>query len=196
MLFRSFQQDSAWLKVQYFGSVALGVIFTITMVGYISVGLYKISVSASPGDALSLGFATIFQGTYVANVEPEWLFSLTAPGPISESVVTGMGAPLWVLLLSVLGSGVFTVSLMVGHINRELQLEDPVKVGGLVQEIVKHQFYVFFSPLGAVFVYQFLVVAGAASQVVTVGTAAIAAGVSLNAILDKAIKYLSDLLGK
>ncbi len=166
------------------------------MVGYISLGLYMVSVSASPGDALSLGFATIFQGTYVENVGPEWLFSLTAPGPLSKSVVTGMGAPLWVLLLSVLGSGVFTVSLVVGHINTDLKLDDPVKVRELVQEIVKHQFYVLFSPLGAVIVYQLLVVAGAASQAVTVGIVAIAAGVALNAILNKAISAVTQLIEK
>ena len=110
--------------------------------------------------------------------------------------MTGLGAPLWVLLLSVLGSGIFTVSLVVSHISADLKLEDPTKVRDLVQEIVKHQFYVLFSPLGAVIVYQLLVVAGAASQAVTVGIAAIAAGIALNTILNKAIKAVTGLLAQ
>jgi hypothetical protein len=187
---------SSWIKAQYFGSAALGIVFTLTMVGYISLGLYRVSVSGSPGDALSLGFATIFHGTYVGTVGPEWLFSLTAPGTITLEPVSGFGAPLWVLLLSVLGSGVYTVSLVVGHIAEDIKFDDPVEVRKLVQTIVKHQFYVLFSPLGAVIVYQLLVIGGAASQAVTVALTAIAAGVALNAILDKAVKAVTQLLSK
>lgn len=182
-----FESSPFWQKAQYFGSVALGIILTITMVGYISYGLYLVSVTASSGDALSLGFATIFQGTYVQGISPEWLFSLTAPGG-SDKVVSGLGAPLWVLLLAVLGSGIYTVALIVSHIDASLDLNKPDSVQKKVQEIVKHQFYILFSPVGAVLVYQTLVVAGAASQAVTVGIAAIAAGIALNTILDKAIQ--------
>ena len=183
-------------KLQYYGSVGLGVILTITMVAYISAGLYMVSVSASPGDALSLGFATIFHGTYVENVDPQWLFSLTAPRSNSEVIVEGLGAPLWVLLLSVLGSGVFTVSIVVNHIGGDIDLSSDSTVRPQVQEVIKYQFYVHFSPLGAVIVYQLLVVAGAATQTVTVAIAAIAAGVALNGILNKAIQAVTNLLSQ
>ena len=164
------------------------------MVAYISAGLYVVSVSGSPGDALSLGFATVFHGTYVDNVSPEWLFSLTAPETGNKALVGGLGAPLWVLLLSVLGSSVFTVSLLVSHITKQIDLTDVDGIRVHVQEIVKHQFYVLFSPLGAVIVYQLLVIAGAASQTITVAIAAIAAGVGLNGILNKAIRSVEGLL--
>ena len=163
------------------------------MVVYISAGLLYVSVSAAPGDALSLGFATIFQGKYVKDVGAEWLFSLTAPGAPNE-LVTGLGAPLWVLLLSVLGSGVYTISLVVNLISGKVDLDSAEAVRAQVQEIVKHQFYILFSPLGAVIVYELLVLAGSASKTVTVGIAAIAAGVALNLILNKAIKSVTDLL--
>lgn len=183
-------------KLQYFLSSGLAAIFVVTMVSYISYGLYMVSVSASHGDALSLGFATIFQGSYVKDVGVEWLFSLTAPAALNESIVSGLGAPLWVLLLSVLGSGVLTFSLLIKHIGKKLNFHDSVKIRESVQEIVTYQFYVLFSPLGAVIVYQLLVLAGAASQPVTVGIAAIAAGVSLNPILRKAINRVNVLLSK
>lgn len=190
-----FSADSSFApKLQYFGSAGLGLIFVITMVAYISAGLYVVSVSGSPGDALSLGFATVFHGTYVDNVSPEWLFSLTAPEIGNKALVGGLGAPLWVLLLSVLGSSVFTVSLLVSHITKKIDLTDVDGIRVHVQEIVKHQFYVLFSPLGAVIVYQLLVIAGAASQTITVAIAAIAAGVGLNGILNKAIRSVEGLL--
>jgi hypothetical protein len=46
-------------------------------------------------------------------------------------------------------------------------------------ELLRHQFYILFAPLGAVVVYQFLVAAGAASAQITVALAMMGAGAAL-----------------
>lgn len=51
---------------------------------------------------------------------------------------------------------------------------------------------ILFAPVGAVFVYQFLVAAGAASAEATVAVTMLAAGIGLNALLDKAVKQFQD----
>ena len=56
-----------------------------------------------------------------------------------------------------------------------------------MEDIVLHQFYLLFSPLGAIFVYQLLVIADTAGQAVTVAIAALGAGSTLNILLDKAV---------
>jgi hypothetical protein len=63
-----------------------------------------------------------------------------------------------------------------------------------LQEVVLHQFYILFAPVGAVFVYQFLVIAGAASVETTVALAMLAAGVVLNTVLDRALHQAEEVV--
>lgn len=191
-----FSENSSWLVVQYYFSAVLAIVFTVIMIFSISAGLYMVNASQTPGDSLSIGFATIYHGTFVTNTEADWLFSLSAAANTEGKVAKGLGAPLWVLFLSVLGSAVYTVALIVKHINKELGLKDPSKVREHIQQIVNHQFYILFSPLAAVIVYQLLVISGAASQAVTVGMVAIAAGVKMNQILDKSAEKMVSMLDK
>ena len=70
------------------------------------------NTSGRPGEILSLGFASIYHGRYVEGDEHEWLLSLTSPlfeaaaaeGDDPDRVSRGFGAPLWVILVSVLGA--------------------------------------------------------------------------------------------
>jgi len=55
-------------------------------------------------------------------------------------------------------------------------------------EMVRHQIYILFAPIGAIFVYQLLLVAGGTSEIATVGLAALASGITLNSILERAWK--------
>lgn len=59
------------------------------------------------------------------DIQSEWIFSFTSPNSDNLSVepTRGFGAPMWTLLLSVIGSTVFTFSLLVKQVkdpfNRE-----------------------------------------------------------------------------
>lgn len=182
-------------RAKYYSLVVLSFLFTFTMVGLIAAGLRSVNASSSPGDVMSLGFANIYRGTYVKDQLPEWLFSLTSP-QITQGgqATTGFGAPLWLLLIAVLGSAVFTIALLVKHVKDPVVFDDDVAFRGRVEELVRHQFYILFSPLGAVIVYQLLVAAGAASVQATVAMAIFAAGVAVNVLLDKALKAVQEVL--
>lgn len=121
----------------------------------------------------------------------------------------GFGAPLWVILVSVLGAGVVTVGLIVGEITKVKENTAPEKtlpvqppmataqgpnagednaktIREHMQTLVQHQFFILFSPVTAIFVYQALVAGAAASSSLMVGLAALGAGPSLSAVLTKA----------
>jgi hypothetical protein len=183
------------MRTKYFTLVVLSFLFTLAMIVLIAGGLRSVNASSSPGDVMSLGFANIYRGTYVKEVTPEWLFSLTAPQPWNPAqVVTGFGVPLWLLLVAVLGAGLFTIALLVKHVKEPVPYSDGVQYRARIEELVRHQFYLLFSPLGAVLVYQLLVVAGIASVQVTVAVVIFAAGAAVNVILDKAVKAVEQLL--
>lgn len=65
-----------------------------------------------------------------------------------------------------------------------------------LENIVRHQFYMLFSPLGAIFIYQLLIMAKAADQPVTVAIAALGAGSTINILLDKAVSASRRAMGK
>ena len=188
------------LKLKYFGSVFLAFLFTFTIIGYISLGLQSVNASASPGEVQTLGFANIYYGSYVTDIEPEWLLSLTTPdlGSVDaigefKMLTRGFGAPLWTLLLAIIGAGAFTIFIIVRDIKTPLDFDNIEAVRGRIQQAVKHQFYILFAPIAAIIVYQVLVLAGAASQYVTVGLATLGAGVGLSTILDKILRSLHGL---
>jgi hypothetical protein len=185
---------SDWARrTKYFALVVLSLLFTLTMIVVIAVGLKNVNEDSRAGDVISLGFANIYQGSYVKDVPPEWLLSFTAPEPSALGAVShGFGVPLWLLLVAVLGSGVYTIALLVKHVNEEPgdEKEYRARVGNLVS----HQFYMLFSPLGAVLIYQLMVAAGSASVQVTVAFVIFAAGVAANALLDQAVKKVQEVL--
>jgi hypothetical protein len=183
-------------KVKYYGLVCLSFLFTFTMIGYISLGLRQVNVTGRPGEVISLGFANVYHGTYVKDLEPEWLFSLTSPTTSVEAgtPVTGFGAPLWAMLLSIIGGAVFTISLLVKQVRDPVEFEDDIGFRERMEELLRHQFYILFAPLGAVVVYQLLVAAGAASEQITVALAMMGAGAVLSPVLDKALKTAEGVL--
>ena len=177
-------------KVQYYGTIALAFLLTVALIVFISMGLRGVNLTGGEGDVIALGFANIYKGTYVKDIPPEWLFSLTAPWqavPGPTQLARGFGAPLWALLLAVVGSGLYTIRLIVQQVHSPVDINDLTKFRARLQEVVQHQFYIFFAPVGAVFVYQLLVISGAASVETTVAIAMLAAGAVLNALLDRAL---------
>jgi hypothetical protein len=215
--------------------VVLAFIFTASMIVFLSMGLRFVNSTGRQGDVLSLGFASIYQGSYVKDMPEEWIFSLTAPptilgAPAKQVEVSaypsgqkdaaaaatpgssnsaaqpsttktnpavslrGFGAPLWVMLVSVLGSGIMTIALIVREISDRPTEGDEAKIRARLEKIVLHQFYILFAPVGAVFVYQILVVGEAAVQPLTVALAALGAGASMGGLLDKAVSYSAGLI--
>lgn len=214
-------------KLKYGYNMLLAFLFTVAMIITISSGLKYVNTTSNSDEIVSLGFANIFKGTYVKGQagQNEWLFSLTSLHEINRQlstaevndgtaddrarVVKGFGVPLWVLLLSVLGTSLITFSVIVLEIkdrpkfnvlaaNNDESENNPEleKFRTKLENIVRHQFYVLFSPLGSIFIYQMLVAVDAANQPVTVAFAALGAGVSLNLILKKAIDTAAKTLNQ
>lgn len=177
---------------KYRCSIGFAFLFTVAMIAVISLGLSYVNTTGKPGEILSLGFASMFHATYVKEVTPEWVFSLTSPGVSvgqdGGAVLTGFGAPLWIVLISVVGSGLLTVSMIVREIKEapDFNKEDVIKER--IEKIIRHQFFILFAPVGAIFIYQLLVAAGAAEKQLTVALATLGAGASLNILLNKAIE--------
>ncbi|MEJ2196907.1 MAG: hypothetical protein P8X73_18905 [Ignavibacteriaceae bacterium] len=159
-------------QLKYRFSLTLAFLLTVALIVAISRGINFVSTSES--EILSFGFIHVFQGTYVPGVPAEWLFSFTSPGDTVNS--GGFGVPLWVLLLSVIGSSLFTVLIIVSEIkdrpNFKLLTDD--------------------NPV----VYQLMVLADAVGQPITVAIAALGAGSSMNIILDKAVTLSKSALEK
>jgi hypothetical protein len=196
-----FLRLSARLKYNF--SIILAFLFSVALIIAISRGIHIVSLS-DQGEILSLGFVNIFWGKYVPEAQPEWLFSLTST--MNNARLSGFGVPLWVLLLSVIGSSLFTVLIIVSEIKERPDFDklksDPPdeaevkKFREKIENIVRHQFYMLFSPLGAIFVYQLMVTAGAAGQPITVAIAALGAGSTINILLDKAVIASKKALDK
>jgi len=189
------------LAFKYYSAIILAFIFTGIMIAYIVVGLRNVNKMGleEHEEVASLGVASIFYGTYVNGIEPQWLFSLTSPSRNElqageNNLSKGFGAPLWVLLLSVIGAGLFTINIIVEGVKERIGSMTVDKVRKTIQKIILHEFYVFFSPIGAIFVYQLLVAGGAASQYITVAIAVLAAGLALNLLLEKALDIINKNL--
>jgi hypothetical protein len=194
---------------RYVMSMALAVVFSFGMIAALAYARYKLS---GPGmeARYPLGFISIFQGTYVQDGPQEWLISLSdhqAEGPrtnltASSSVTgdspaasTGFGAPLWVLLLAALGSGILTVSLITHEI-RVPPKDDQTIIRDKIYNAVQHQVYVLFSPISAIFVYQALIMTDTAGQPLVVALATLGAGAALKSLLMKAVDNAQNLFSK
>lgn len=105
--------------------------------------------------------------------------------------VKGFGAPLWVILLAVVGAGILTVSLMTREIKSPAETEE--KRRDRIYYAVQHQVYILFAPIGAIFVYQTMVVTNTAGHPLMVAVAALGAGGALNALLKYAVQSATKL---
>lgn len=201
--------SAEWEKrVKHVASVTLAIFFTITLIGAIAAGLNYVHAVEQDVDTLSLGYGYVFKGSYVGDKRPEWNFSLTAPQwkeklasdpPDSPGRSYGFGAPLWVILLSVIGAAIATVKLIITEARETLEYTNDKEAVGVfrerIQAIVTHQFFILFAPLGAIFVYQMLVSGDAASKPITVAVAALGSGPALNYVLARAIGTAKTLVG-
>lgn len=196
-------------------TLVLSAALTVGMIVLIISGLTYVN-NTDRTETISLGFASLFRGYYVGGTSEEWLVSLSSPQWVADGegkVVTGFGAPLWVILISVIGAGLVTIALIVQEISDGLPVEDgaaaavaaaPVAAGqkrkhrpGIrdrLEGIVRHEFFIMFSPIGAIFIYQALVLAKAAAHPFSVAIAALGAGAALNGLLDKAVQVSQGLL--
>jgi hypothetical protein len=128
---------------------------------------------------------------------------------VIKDIQKGMGAPLWVVLLAVVGASLFTIILMIKTISDlpdyfrkldnngkplEFNLDDRKKIRKKIEIIVRHQFFILFAPIGAVFVYQLLIISQAAFNQTTVALAALASGVTPYWLLNKALKTVGGIL--
>ncbi|UCD16462.1 MAG: hypothetical protein JSV44_08325, partial [Candidatus Zixiibacteriota bacterium] len=208
-------------------SIVSGILFAFGMIVLIGAGLYHINMNYSPeeDETLSLGFASVIHNTYVPDVAKDWIFTLSSPLQLSLGqggaeteqpgiegghIIKSFGAPLWVLLLAVVGSAVLTVSIVVSEIkNRpnfsllyslydnegnpgETEYKELEEFRSRLDRVIRHQFNILFSPIGAIFVYQSLVLTDAANNLIFVAFAAFGAGAALSIILDKAIGYAQE----
>jgi hypothetical protein len=107
-------------------------------------------------------------------------------------------APLWVLLLSVIGTGLITINLVVGEIaspppfddipsqDAEIAKKAMQSVRNRIKRFVEHQTFLLTSPFVGIFVYQAVrETAGAETKVLAVAIAALGAGPTLNLLLKK-----------
>jgi hypothetical protein len=232
----------------YYGALLLSLVLTVSTVWFIADAINTFNTSVQRKQVRTLGFLTIFEGTYVENSGTEWLVSLTYPSdylssrvadgassPVADGasspaadgaslrvaegassptadrasspaadrasataakIVHGLGAPFWVIFLSVLGAGLLTLILVIQAISNppEFASLNPTAYGDRMRTILEHQFFVLFAPLSGIFVFQLLVLAGAAKEPVTVATIILGAGATLNGLLSKAVKSAEQYL--
>ena len=176
--------------------------FAVIMIVGIAWGMRNVNAT-DPGEIIPLAFGSVAKGSYSVGTPPEWLFTFTSPVDANgnataaaaglPAIQKGFGAPLWVLLLSVVGCAILTVQLIVGEIKTPPE-ENTVQIRDRIQKVVRHQFFILFSPIGAVFVYQMVVIAGAADNDLTVALAALGSGVALNSLLNVAMRHARNLI--
>jgi len=237
--------SNRWPKLYYL-SIVLAFLFMVSMIGTIAFAQFSVSEIAKGSDVVNLGVAFVFRGSYVKDVQPELLVSLTSPpvfnkklpantAPTSnekekskppippgknedgqidklepaepkttdkkstsaevtnDDVVKGLGAPLWVLFIAVIGAGLFTIALIIREIKER---PGPDKMIERIPHIIEHQFFLFFAPLGGIFLYQILLQSGAASHHVTVATGALASGLMVNYLMSKALELVQKMQSK
>jgi hypothetical protein len=194
-------REGFWNRLKYYVLISLGLLFTASMIYLIGVTITSIEVVLGPDQRpTSLGFGYVFYDSYVANGPRDWNFSLTVPHEVTGlgstangEPASGFGAPLWVLLLSVLGAGLYTIKLVVDNVRKGSDYsEKAVRI--MAADIIQHQFYILFAPLGSIFVYQFLILTGVGSKSLTVALAALASGIALNVLLKKAWDAVAEVL--
>jgi len=180
-------------RLRYFLCLACAILLVLFMTGTLLRGMSFVAGRGTPGDLFNFGFAQIFYGSHSPEVPREWMFSFTTPQANDATGVTGFYAPLWVMLLAVIGASLMTLSLLVAEIVKPVREEDASVIRQRTQTIVMHQFFIQFSPLGAIFVYQSLLAAKAAEEPIAVALAALGAGAAINLVLRNAVNASARL---
>jgi hypothetical protein len=204
-------------------SLAYSFVFIVFMIMSVIIGFQTLHKLAEDNSGFTLGFAHIYQGQFTADEKPDWLLTFTTPqtqktaaddaaqGEENEIAVNrGFGAPLWVIFLAVLGAGVFALLLIIKSIAEppntapididpkdtalEILRKRISKFKERTSEVVKHQFYLLFSPISVIVVYQLLVLSGNGGEFVTVALIALGAGVISTPLLDRGVRMASALL--
>lgn len=187
-------------RIHYFLCLSVAFLFTVFVILAVTFGLKAVHETESNHAGFTLGFANIYQATYVENVPRDWVLSFTAPSidlkMEKDWIDDGFGAPLWVILIAVIGAGVFALLVMLKAIDDPPNYADKQHLNRRMSEVVKHQFFILFSPMSGIVLYQFLVVSGSANVSVTVAMAALGAGVVSTPILDHAVNGANSLLAK
>lgn len=172
--------------------VLLGSVAAIWALGVLTVAITAVSKTATMGQVHSVGFASLYYGTFTPEGPSSWLVSLTDPpldapaaAGTGAGLTSGLGAPLWALFLAQIGSVLYMLVFIASFIPADRLNTEKKRVEG-ARGILVHQFYVVFSPLGAVFVYQLLVAGGAADGPATAALILLAAGLSLTYLLERA----------
>jgi hypothetical protein len=188
--------------VRYLLSLLLACLFTVTMITALAMGLQRVNTPGRQDDVTPIPFGSIYRGTYDKEVGADWLLSMTSPPADlcgttaataqSPQVDKGFGAPLWVLLMSVLGSGILTISLIITEIRS--WPEDAAEIRRRIQKMVRHQFFILFAPVGAILVYQGLVAAHAVTNPFAVAIAATGSGMASHSILNEAIRRAGSII--
>jgi hypothetical protein len=201
-------RQAKWKRFKHSTSILLAFLFTLSVIYAISSGLKYVHTEGRKGELLSLGYAFLFKDSYSADGPQEWIFSFTSPKKVlnadasaggaeanDQNNISAFGAPLWVILLSVIGASISTVKLIVRETKDTLDYEkEEKKFWQRIQHIVQHQFLILFAPLGAIFVYQMLVAADAINKPSTVALAALGAGPTINYLLARAINLSKNLV--
>ena len=182
------------IKWRYYFSLGFAILLVMSMCGTLMLSMAYFANRGAPGDIFNFGFAQVFYGSHTSEIPSEWMVSLTTPQPKADGVVTGFFAPLWVMLVAVIGASLMTLSLLVADIVKPVTVDSDDKIlRKRIQSIVMHQFFIVFAPLGAIFVYQSLLAAKAAEEPIAVATAALGAGVAINVILKSAVNAAKNL---
>jgi hypothetical protein len=118
----------------------------------------------------------------------------SSAGSTTQAQAGGFGAPLWVIVLAVIGATLLTVTMVLQEIESPPDFNNTGDLRKRVRNIVAQQLFMLFAPLGGIFLYQTLLAAEAAEQPLAVATAALGAGASLNYLLAKAVEVTGSLL--
>lgn len=171
-----------------------------------------------------LGFLYVYEGQFDHRLSPEMVLSLSPPDRLAKSAVPsatlpegatgdvspkrapapdsnfdeharGFGAPVWVVLLSVIGAAILPVIIILRDIGEppDYDANDRSRILKRFENVVTHQCFIFFAPLGAIFLYQILLVSDAVGQPVTVGLAALGAGATMKVVVEKAVLFARNL---
>jgi hypothetical protein len=158
-------------------------VFTAAVLASLAFAMQHLHLTGQSTDQFMLGFATVSQVAATG----EWHIDLTLPR-------TGFGAPIWVVLVAVSGAAILTVALVLKEVGSRPDFEDPDAVRDRIEQIVRHQFHILFAPLGAIFIYQSLSVAGGTDKPMLVALAALGAGATMPALMTKAEKSALKVL--
>ena len=191
------------LQAEYIISVVLtlllsGAVILLFLEGATIVHLAEQETGAT---SVSMGFVHIVKGSYFPDQNPnEWIVTITP----SEGRTMGFGAPLWVILVSVIGAVLIAIKFIIEGLTSQSRkktmlhnitgTELEAKIENKVAYLVLYQLFILFAPIGAIFLYQMLLLTGAADENLTVGIAALAAGAGLNLLLKKAINTQASII--